>query len=215
MLEIFRREMQPIEASLVANLVNTIQECQARMFRSYSEGFGEEQPSNAPSGLMTNTVTSLPASSLQEPVNSGHHTSDSGASMNTPLNILHATLQPSQHMQNTDMQCRTPMQTPSSNFLNAAFQQPPPVQATGFEPDFRGQGILESLQAPATIDTFVSSSVGTIFSAHGYGSEYTSTTMSSRGPDLDTACPPGQPEVQNDTFGWQDWNNESLFEDFF
>jgi len=161
------------------------------MFRSYSEGFGEEQPSNAPSGLMTNTVTSLPASSLQEPVNSGHHTSDSGASMNTPLNILHATLQPSQHMQNADMQCRTPMQTPSSNFLNAAFQQPPPVQATGFEPDFRGQGILESLQAPATIDTFVSSSVGTIFSAHGYGSEYTSTTMSSRGPDLDTACPQG------------------------
>ena len=161
------------------------------MFRSYSERFGEEQPSDTLSDLMANGFTSLLASNLQESANSGQNTSDGGNSMHTPLNILHATLQPSQHMQNADMQCRTPMQTPSSNFLNAAFQQPPPVQATGFEPDFRGQGILESLQAPATIDTFVSSSVGTIFSAHGYGSEYTSTTMSSRGPDLDTACPQG------------------------
>jgi hypothetical protein len=30
-LEVFRREMQPVEASLVANLVDTIQECQARI----------------------------------------------------------------------------------------------------------------------------------------------------------------------------------------
>ncbi|KAH7311034.1 hypothetical protein BKA65DRAFT_163081 [Rhexocercosporidium sp. MPI-PUGE-AT-0058] len=34
-LEVFRRELQPVEASLVANLVNTIQDCQDRLFRSY------------------------------------------------------------------------------------------------------------------------------------------------------------------------------------
>ncbi|PVH70356.1 hypothetical protein DL98DRAFT_540915 [Cadophora sp. DSE1049] len=35
-MEVLIREMQPVEASLVANLVNTIQECQDRFFKSYN-----------------------------------------------------------------------------------------------------------------------------------------------------------------------------------
>jgi hypothetical protein len=51
--EVVRREMQPFEASLVGNLVNIIQDCQDRVFRSYRE---HEMSSNEDLDLSDNAA---------------------------------------------------------------------------------------------------------------------------------------------------------------
>lgn len=67
--EVARRDMQPIEASLVSNLVGIIQDCQDRVFRSYREaqnlGGDIDMPQNderielAPPALLASTESGM------------------------------------------------------------------------------------------------------------------------------------------------------------
>jgi len=66
--EVLRREMQPVEASLVRNLVNTIQECQDRLFRSYFERARDQapQPATVSSAATDNRETRFNANTTIE-----------------------------------------------------------------------------------------------------------------------------------------------------
>jgi hypothetical protein len=165
-LEVFSREMQPIEASLVANLVETIQECQARLFRSYADRVTEDQQEEAPSRLMGDVPSLL---SLQNSP-AGHQQSfDGGNSMQAP-----------------------------STLLDAIFHPPPPVETTGFEPSLQIHDLMYDLQDFERVDPSLSSSSNTMFSAHGHGSEYTSTTISSQSQAEDNGCPVGESQPQDE-----------------
>jgi hypothetical protein len=182
-LEVFSREMQPVEASLIANLVDTIQDCQARLFRSYWEWINEDEQADIPSVSMTDAPISPPSPSPRDP----------------PLGLQYPSVE------------RMSMHTPS-NLLNAAFQQPPPLRDTVFEPNFQSHEPMHEPmhdpQAFSTIGASLSSLSETVFSSHGYGSEHTAATDSSPSKAADSTCPQGGPNIQDDTFKWQDWNNE-------
>jgi hypothetical protein len=182
--------MQPVEASLIANLVDTIQECQASIFRSYSQKLSEDQKADLPSGPMAD-----PASSRLWP--SPQYRTDEGDSIQTP-----------------------------SCFLNAAFQQPPNVQNTGFEPNFPTPDPLYILQTFNPADTSLESSSNTVFSDHqSYGSERSfncqyhcscsGTTIGSQSQVGCSNCPPGETSDRDDSFGWQDWSADPAWTDSF
>jgi hypothetical protein len=195
-LEVFRREMQPIEASLVANLVDTIQECQARLFRSCSERMSEDQNAEIPPSSRTDTFTSAPLPNSQYQSLGLEYPSNEGNSMRTP-----------------------------SNLLNAAFQQPPPIQNTGFEHNFQSLDPTHSLQASNTVDASLSTFYDPIFSGSTYSSDRfcncqghcscTFTTMSSQSPASGSNCNQGESNVQDNTFTGQYWNTDSSWADWF
>jgi hypothetical protein len=195
-LEVFRREMQPVEASLVANLVDTIQECQARLFRSFSERMSEDQNAEVPSSSRADAFTSLPLPNPQYQSLGLEDPSDKGNSIRTP-----------------------------SNFLNAAFQQPPPIQNTGFEHNFPSLDPTHSLQASNTVDASLSSLSDPIFSGSTYSSERfcdcqghcscTFTTISSQSQASGSNCNRGESNVQDNAFTGQDWNTNSSWPDWF
>jgi len=185
-LEVFSQEMQPVEASLIANLVDTIQDCQARLFRSYLERINEDQQADIPSVSMTDAPISPPSPSSRDP----------------SLGLQYPSVE------------RTLMHTPS-NFLNAAFQQPPPLQDPTFEPNFQSHESMHDPQSSNTIGASLSSLSETVFSSHGYGSEHTAATDSSQSKAADSTCPQGGPDSQDDTFRWQDWNNEPSWGEWF
>jgi hypothetical protein len=188
--------MQPVEASLIANLVDTIQECQARLFRSFSERMNEDQNAEVPSSSRTDALKSPPLPNPQYQSLGLEYPSDEGNSMRTP-----------------------------SNFLNAAFRQPPPVQNTGFEYNFQTPDPIHSLHASNTVDASLSSLSYPIFSGSRYSSEpfcscqghcsCTFTTMSSQSQALGSNCNQGESNVQDDTLTCQDWNTESSWADWF
>lgn len=67
--EVLHREMQPVEASLVSNLVNTIQECQDQLFHSYLETVGRapDIPSPPPTNSHSNISLKRTAHIEQRP----------------------------------------------------------------------------------------------------------------------------------------------------
>jgi hypothetical protein len=195
-LEVFRREMQPVEASLVANLVDTIQECQARLFRSFSERMSEDQNDEVPSTSRTDASTSLPLLNSQYQSLGLEPPSDEGNSIRTP-----------------------------SNFLNAAFQQPPPIQNTGFEHSFQSLDPTHTMQASNAVAVSLSTFSDPIFSGSTYSSERfcncqghcscTFTTMSSQSQASGGNCNQGKSNVQDNTFTGRDWNTDSSWTDWF
>ncbi|KAH7372162.1 hypothetical protein BKA64DRAFT_263933 [Cadophora sp. MPI-SDFR-AT-0126] len=90
-MEVLVREMQPVEDSLIANLVNTIQDCQERLFRSYNSRNSQERSIAKQAGNLDD------------------------AEING---------------QGSDR--------PPSNFLSAAFQQPPLLQNPDLAPGLLG-----------------------------------------------------------------------------
>ncbi|KAE9379384.1 hypothetical protein N431DRAFT_553617 [Stipitochalara longipes BDJ] len=181
-LEVFSREMQPVEASLIANLVDTIQECQASLFRSYSERMGQDQRADIPSSSMGDVLS---LSSLQQLSAGPQHPFDEGNSMHT-----------------------------SSDFLSAAFQQPPSIQNTVFEPNLQNHDPMHNLQVSHTSDTSLSSLSDNMFSRHGYSSEYTMTTINSQSEVTNSTCHSGKPKAPDIDSTQQDWNNEPWAEWF-
>jgi hypothetical protein len=195
-LEVFRREMQPVEASLVANLVDTIQECQARLFRSFSERMSEDQNAEVPPSSRIDAFTSPPLPNPQYQSLGLEYPSDEGNSTHTP-----------------------------SNFLSASFQQPPPIQNTGFEDNFQSLDPIHSLQASNTVDASLSTFSDPIFSSSTYSSERfcncqghcscTFTTTSSQSQASGGSCNQGESNVRDNTFTGQDWNTDSSWTDWF
>ena len=187
-LEVFSREMQPVEASLIANLVDTIQECQARIFRSYSQKLSEDQEADLPSSSMADPATGriLPSPQFQ---------TDEGNSIQTPC------------------------------FLNAAFQQPPDVQDTGFEPNFPTPDSIHSLHTFNLVDISLVSPGNKVFSDPSYDSERSfncqyrcsssGTTIGSQGQVGCSNCPAEGTGDRGDSFGWQDWTADPDWTDPF
>ena len=185
-----------MEASLIANLVDTIQECQARLFRSFSERMNEDQNAEVPSSSRTDALKSPPLPNPQYQSLGLEYPSDEGNSMCTP-----------------------------SNFLNAAFQQPPPIQNIGLEYSFQSSGPIHSLQTSNTVDASLSSLSGPIFSGSMYSSERfcncqghcscTFTTISSQSRASGSNCNQGESNVQDNTFTGQDWNTNCFWPDWF
>jgi hypothetical protein len=64
-VEVFNREMRPVEASLIANLVDTIQECQARLFKSYQERMDQDQQAGASTSSMADALIGLQLPTIQ------------------------------------------------------------------------------------------------------------------------------------------------------
>lgn len=196
-LEVVNREMLPIEASLLANLVDTIQECQARTIKSYQELISDDQrddrPSSSADAPMDPQTPNVPA-----PILCPHSPLVEGSLIDAP-----------------------------SNFLSAAFQQPPPLEGEDLQQDFQNYDSMNSIQASHTIDASRSSSSDIAFSNNRSGSErfcscpsycnHTSTSISSQSQvAADTACPPTEPDVQDEPFKWQDWDGaEPTFEEWF
>jgi len=176
-LEVFQREIQPIEESLMASLINTFQDCHARLFRSWSERIGHDQPINTTPDHMENTLPNAPLASPAALFPSYQYQVDEGSSMHTP-----------------------------ADFLNPTSHGPPPFQGTDFEPDFQFHDSMHSFQATHPVDASLSSSSEALFSANGYGTEYTSTTVASQNQAAESACPPGEPDFQTDVL-WRDWAN--------
>jgi hypothetical protein len=63
--EAVRREMQPLEASLISNLVEIVQDCQDRVFRSYRETRGVSGELQMPTSIDAEaTVSSTPPENM-------------------------------------------------------------------------------------------------------------------------------------------------------
>jgi hypothetical protein len=93
--EAVRREMQPLEASLINNLVGIIQDCQDRVFRSYRETQGiSSEPQMQQSIDPEAPLSSMPPDGHQNRVGSNSR----------PLN---------------------PSSAPQSNFIDTIFETPP------------------------------------------------------------------------------------------
>ncbi|PVH75679.1 hypothetical protein DL98DRAFT_643694 [Cadophora sp. DSE1049] len=86
-LEVLIREMQPVEDSLLANLVNTIQDCQDQLFRSYSNRNNNE-------GTNVETIQALRDAEVNRH-NSNHAPSDIlSAAFQQPLPMQNPNLAP-------------------------------------------------------------------------------------------------------------------------
>ena len=84
-MDVLVREMQPVEATLVANLVNTIQECQDRMFRSYHNKHSSDRSVVEPSGNLYDEEENRQSSECP------------------PSNVLSAAFQQPPPLQNSDL----------------------------------------------------------------------------------------------------------------
>lgn len=215
--------MQPVEASLIANLVDTIQECQARLFRSYSERMSEDQQREVPSGSMASPL--LPNTLFPSLWN--HYPSHEETSINARSNFLNAAFQQPPPVQDTSFESSLQSHDPmSSDFWSAEFQQQPPSRNTGIDSNIQSHDTTHSFQASDTVDTSLSLSSNTIFSDHGYGSEQignrqsycnsSSTTISSQSQAANSMCPPSEPNDQGGPSRWQHGDTaNSWADDFF
>lgn len=69
--DVVRRDMQPLEAALIGNLVGIIQDCQDRLFRGYRQMRGEGTEASA-SPMMDLASASFSSASNQHPIPSGN-----------------------------------------------------------------------------------------------------------------------------------------------